>query len=86
MMIHGLFGKRFSYVFVAVLFLVFILPIVSYSASFPDLVPLVKQLKPVVVNISTKQTSKKHKKSEEMLDGLKNSPFEKFFRQFRKNA
>ncbi|MBF0193766.1 MAG: DegQ family serine endoprotease [Magnetococcales bacterium] len=83
MVIRRLFNKHFSYVFVAALALIFILPSLSNAASFPDLVPLVKKLKPVVVNISAKQkVSSKHGKSDEMLDGLKNSPFEKFFRQF----
>ncbi|MGN7612444.1 DegQ family serine endoprotease [Magnetococcales bacterium HHB-1] len=50
--------------------------------SLPNLVPLVKELKPVVVNISTQQsTSKNQKKLEEMLP-FKGSPLEDLFRQF----
>ncbi|MBF0446082.1 MAG: DegQ family serine endoprotease [Magnetococcales bacterium] len=85
-MVQRLFAKRFSFIFVTAVSLIFLLPNISEATSFPDLVPLVKKLKPVVVNISTKQTvSAKHEDSEDMLDGLKNSPFEKFFRQFLEN-
>ncbi|MBF0453826.1 MAG: DegQ family serine endoprotease [Magnetococcales bacterium] len=51
------------------------------AASLPDLVPLVKKLKPVVVNISTTQTAASSEEKE-MPEGLRNSPFEEFFRHF----
>ncbi|MBF0381361.1 MAG: DegQ family serine endoprotease [Magnetococcales bacterium] len=85
-MIQRHFSRRFAAVFVAALSLIFLTSLPSSAASLPDLVPLVKRLKPVVVNISTKQKiPAKHGKGEDMLDGLKNSPFEKFFRQFLEN-
>ncbi|MEG3638956.1 DegQ family serine endoprotease [Magnetococcus sp. PR-3] len=54
------------------------------KAGFPNLVPLVKKLKPVVVNISTTQSVKRQSKSP---DGKKRkdfegTPFEELFKHF----
>ncbi|MBF0446883.1 MAG: DegQ family serine endoprotease [Magnetococcales bacterium] len=59
-------------------------PTSTQAASFPDLVPLVKKLKPVVVNISTSQNLVSDNENE-LPNGLRNSPFEEFFRQFLDN-
>ncbi|MBF0357773.1 MAG: DegQ family serine endoprotease [Magnetococcales bacterium] len=68
-------------VFVAVFTLLILFPLGLHATTFPELVPLIKKLKPVVVNISITQTAS-NKKSRELLGGLRNSPFEEFFRQF----
>jgi serine protease Do len=72
---------RFGFVLFTAFCLLFLLPGVSQAASLPDLVPLIKKLKPVVVNISTTQNAPS-RDGGEMPEGLRNSPFEEFFRQF----
>ena len=54
------------------------------AAGLPDLVGLVKKLKPVVVNISTTQNHTKgvHGGGKMSPDAFKNSPFDEFFRRF----
>ncbi len=54
----------------------------AQAAALPDLVPLVKRLKPVVVNISTSQTRKSNRKGRLSPDAFKNSPLDDFFRHF----
>lgn len=54
----------------------------ALSVDFPDLVPLVKALKPVVVNISTTQNAKAGRDPSLPPDAFKDSPFDEFFRQF----
>lgn len=56
------------------------------AANLPDLVPLVKKLQPVVVNISSSQTVRpaaKQDKHFQMQPGLRGeTPFDEFFRRF----
>ncbi len=54
----------------------------AHAAALPDLVSLVKKLKPVVVNISTTQTRKSAHKGGLSPDAFKNSPLDDFFRRF----
>ncbi len=71
----------FAFVLLTVISLFLVFPGSLRAASLPDLVPLVKKLKPVVVNISTTQ-SVVGMNGGEMPEGFRNSPFEEFFRQF----
>ncbi|MBF0626890.1 MAG: DegQ family serine endoprotease [Magnetococcales bacterium] len=55
------------------------------AVEMPDLVPLVKKLQPVVVNISSSQTIRpvaKHEKGMPRLPGGGDNPLDEFFRRF----
>ena len=75
------FMGRTSFLVGALLCLLGFFANATAAVDLPDLVPLVKQLKPVVVNISTTQTlsSGKDRLSP---DQFKNTPFDEFFRRF----
>ena len=55
---------------------------VAGAAAWPDLVPLVKRLKPVVVNISSTIHTSAKSKLGLAPDGLGNQPLDEFFRRF----
>jgi len=71
-------SRGFRLVMFAVFCLIFLASGAVQAASLPNLVPLVKELKPVVVNISTSQ-SPTPAADKEMPEGFRDSPFEEFF-------
>ncbi|MEO5339893.1 MAG: DegQ family serine endoprotease [Magnetococcus sp. MYC-9] len=52
------------------------------AASLPDLVPLVKRLKPVVVNISTSHNPVASKGGKNLPEGFNSRPLDELFRRF----
>ncbi|MBF0583995.1 MAG: DegQ family serine endoprotease [Magnetococcales bacterium] len=59
-----------------------VLPPGAEAASLPDLVPLVKKLKPVVVNISTTHNPHLQKGGQGMPEGFGGRPLDELFRRF----
>ncbi len=59
-----------------------LLPPGAEAASLPDLVPLVKKLKPVVVNISTSHNPHLQKGGQGMPEGFGGRPLDELFRRF----
>ncbi|MEO5354650.1 MAG: DegQ family serine endoprotease [Magnetococcus sp. XQGC-1] len=79
---HWLLKRRVSGVAVLLLGWFFLLTGGVQAAALPDLVPLVKRLKPVVVNISTTHNPTPKKGGKIMPDGFGNRPLDELFRRF----
>lgn len=76
--------RLFQLLFVSTLLFFFLVSPVFAKAVFPDFVPLVKELKPAVVNISTATRIKARRlpQSPFMQNPFGSSPFDEFFERF----